>query len=372
MAGTGRLRWTDAPLPLLLLAFGMAGTAPAARNQHTTVPPVGYGLVAVAALAFVLWRIRPLWSLGIAAGATLLYLLLAYPYGPIMFSLALAAFGAALRVPPRRAVIATGTVLVAAAAVLSVGALAGHRQWGQLLVVLPWVVVPAAIGVAVKTRRDATTEVRAERSTRAVSEERLRLAQEVHDVAGHGFAVIAMQAGVALRVLDRDPEATRAALEAIRAASRDALAGLRAEVEALQRGAAPRRPRVGLADLPALVDRMRGGGLPATLDAAASTVDIPPAVELAAYRIAQEALTNVLRHAGPRATVAVRTRITGDELVLEVRDTGRGGPVGPGQGIDGMRARAVSVGGTLTADPGADGGFAVTAVLPLSPVDGGR
>src|SRR5262245_56306094 len=130
MAGNAgpTLRWRDAVLPLAMLAFGLAGTGPAARNEHLTVPPAGYALVAVAALALVVWRVRPLWSLSATGGATLLYLLLLYAYGPIMFSLSFATFGAAMRVPARRAVAAIGALLVAAASVLGVGALAGHRQ----------------------------------------------------------------------------------------------------------------------------------------------------------------------------------------------------------------------------------------------------
>jgi signal transduction histidine kinase len=240
---------------------------------------------------------------------------------------------------------------------------------------LAWVIIPAAIGIAIRSRREATVEVRAARARRAVSEERLRLAQEVHDVAGHGFAVIAMQAGVALRVLDRDPDAARAALQGIREASREALSGLRAEVEALRMGSdAPRRPRSGLVDLPALAQRIRATGLPVTLSTPEFTVELPADVDHAAYRIVQEALTNVLRHAGPGASAQVDVAIRGDALRVTVRDDGRARTVaeaapGSGQGIEGMRHRAASVGGTLSAGPAPEGGFLVQASLPLAPVD---
>jgi signal transduction histidine kinase len=188
---------------------------------------------------------------------------------------------------------------------------------------------------------------------------------------------------VALRVLDRDPGAARTALDSIRATSRDALAGLRAEVEALRAGAdsigrddaaiAPRRPRTGLADLPALVERMRATGLPVHLDGLPSTMELDSVVELAAYRIVQEALTNVLRHAGPRASAWItlahadgRLRITVRDDGEPSRDTVHGTPAGAGHGIAGMRERAASVGGTLVAGPGEAGGFVVTAELPLS------
>jgi signal transduction histidine kinase len=392
-ARAGRLSWVDVPLPLFLLIFGLGGTGPAARNNHMPTPPFAYVLVSVAALGLLLWRIRPLWNLAVTGSATLLYLALGYAYGPIMFTLAIAAFGASLWLPLRRALTANGIVLAAALAVGAVRTLTTGGHWTQFgivaaLAIPAWLIIPAAVGVAIRARRDANAAVRAAQARRAVSEERLRLAQEVHDVAGHGFAVIAMQAGVALRVLERDPAAARAALAGIREASRDALDGLRAEVEALRAGSgrpgpeesveAPRRPRSGLADLPALVARMRATGLPVTLDAPPSTVDAPPAVEFAAYRIVQEALTNVLRHAGPRASAWVALRVADHRLEITVRDDGQG-PVaadgetaGRGHGIEGMRRRASSLGGTLTAGPAAPSGFLVTAVLPLSTEDGSR
>ncbi|MBX6751560.1 MAG: sensor histidine kinase [Micromonosporaceae bacterium] len=391
-APAGRLSWVDLPLPLALLVLGLVGTGPAAQNTGMPAPPLAYVLVVVAALGLLLWRLRPLWNLVVTVSAALLYLLLGYTYGPIMLTLAVAAFGAALWLPLRRAVAATGTVVVAALVVEAVATVANGRPWSDFavaagLAIPAWLGIPAAVGVAIRVRRDAAAEVRSAQARRAVSEERLRLAQEVHDVAGHGFAVIAMQAGVALRVIDRDPAAARAALVAIRDASRDALAGLRAEVEALRTGLAsgdrgetgegPRRPQPGLADLPALVGRMRSAGLPVTLDGPPSGLDVSPAVDLAAHRIVQEALTNVLRHAGPRASAWVTVRVAGDRLHIEVRDNGLGDSIdrdgqaaASGHGLAGMRVRAASVGGVLTAGPLDPAGFLVTVSLPLSGEDG--
>jgi signal transduction histidine kinase len=365
-----RPSWVDVVPAVLLVWIGVFGSGPAARHQHTTVTPLAYGLIVLAALAALLWRIRPLWALGVVTGSIVAYLLLGYPDGPIVFSQAVVVFGAALWLPLRRLLPAIGIVLVASAAVAALGVVAGHRAWADLVPLVVCVVIPAAIGVAIKARRDAAKDVRAAQAKRAVSEERLRLAQEVHDVAGHGFAVIAMQAGVALRVLDRDPAAARGALEGIRSASREALDGLRAEIEAL-RSDAPLRPRSGLADLPALADRMRASGLPVDL-LLPGDADIAEPVDLAAYRIVQESLTNVLRHAGPLATARVSVTVEGRRLRVEVRDDGHGTPtpeLHPGRGIDGMRERAAALGGTLTAGPAAAGGFAVTAELPLSTAD---
>ncbi|HEY7222647.1 MAG TPA: histidine kinase [Micromonosporaceae bacterium] len=376
-------RWpgrVDVPLAAVLLIIGLGGTHPAARRQDLTVPPPGYLLVAIAALGLLFWRVRPLWSLAITTTATMIYLVAGYAFGPILFSQVAAIFGAALWLPLRRAVIAIGAVVAAALIVAGTDIALREAGWSgfgatSVAALLAWVIIPAAIGIAIRSRREATVEVRAARARRAVSEERLRLAQEVHDVAGHGFAVIAMQAGVALRVLDRDPDAARAALQGIREASREALSGLRAEVEALRMGSdAPRRPRSGLVDLPALAQRIRATGLPVTLSTPEFTVELPADVDHAAYRIVQEALTNVLRHAGPGASAQVDVAIRGDALRVTVRDDGRARTVaeaapGSGQGIEGMRHRAASVGGTLSAGPAPEGGFLVQASLPLAPVD---
>jgi signal transduction histidine kinase len=267
-------------------------------------------------------------------------------------------------------------------AVIGLGLATGQRDWPELTSLAAWVVIPTAVGVAVKARRDATADVRSAQARRAISEERLRLAQEVHDVVGHGLAVIAIQAGVALRVLDREPARARASLEAIRATSTEALDGLRAELEALRRGpgqpAPPRRPHTGLADLPGLVERLQASGLPVTTEVARGVHALPAEVDRTAYRIVQESLTNVLRHSGPAATAQVRIARNADILELEVLDTGRGAAApagGGGQGIDGMRVRAAALGGTLDAGPRAGGGFAVRARLPIAdspPVPGER
>jgi signal transduction histidine kinase len=177
-----------------------------------------------------------------------------------------------------------------------------------------------------------------------------------------------MQAGVALRMLDRDPSRVRASLEAIRTASRESLDGLRAELDLLRRRAgstqAPRRPTSGLADLPDLVERMRASGLPVALDLEPGP--LPEDIDHAAYRIVQESLTNVLRHAGPDATARVRVRRGADALHLAVRNTGRlvAARENSGHGIEGMRERAEALGGELHARPRPSGGFAVEARIP--------
>ncbi|MEV5890701.1 sensor histidine kinase [Nonomuraea fuscirosea] len=196
---------------------------------------------------------------------------------------------------------------------------------------------------------------RADASAQAdvVALERARIAGEVHDVAGHGLAAIAMQAGIALVLLDEDPEQARASLQAIRQTSTTALAQLRAALDGID-------PPDG--DLTALIDGVRAAGLP--VDVEPSTLTVPDHLRETVYRVVRESLTNVLRHAGPTRALV---RATGDrqEFVLEVADrgTGQAGAV-DGRGLAGMRARVTEAGGHLTAGAREGGGFQVVARFP--------
>jgi signal transduction histidine kinase len=190
------------------------------------------------------------------------------------------------------------------------------------------------------------------------------MAQDLHDGVGHGLALIAMQAGVALHVLDKDPAKARQSLETIRDQSREALDELRAEVARMSGESAPRRPAPGVGRLAALVERVRAGGLRVDLSVAAR--DLPDRVDHAAYLVVQESLTNVLRHAqATRATVTLER--LDDRLVVTVADDGHGGAVtgqDGGMGISGMRSRVEAIGGTLEAGRTSEG-FRVQAVLPV-------
>jgi signal transduction histidine kinase len=236
----------------------------------------------------------------------------------------------------------------------------------------------AAVGTAVRTR----SETHVEQVRRVATEEQLRMAQDLHDGVGHGLAVIAMQAGVALHVLESDPVGARRSLEAIRDTSRESLDLLRDELvrlSPLTGDAAPRSPRHRLAHLEALADRVRAGGLPVGLvvDADAEVGGgLPEVVEDAAYAVVQESLTNVLRHASASSAQVVVRRSEGD-LEITVTDDGVGAVSGrprpgngiTGMGITGMRARVESLDGTLEAGPvaraGPGRGFRVHARIPV-------
>ena len=363
-------RWVgDGLLAAVLLVFGLVTTRFAAHNQPGATPldAMSYVLIAVAASALAVRRRWPVATLAVVTAATTVYLFGDYPYGPILLCFSVAVYTVAAGLELRQAAIFAGAALVA----VSLHAFVpfdGDPGFAGIGPAAAWVVVPFAVGVTVRLNREATTRARVDAARRIADDERLRVAQEVHDVVGHGLAAINMQAEIALHLLHRKPEQTEAALTAIARTSKQGLDELRATLMAVRRGD-DRAPMPGLGQLPALRDRLAHAGLPVTLSTDGEPAgELPGAVDLAAYRIVQEALTNVLRHAG--ATIAEVTIVYGAKaLELDVTDTGIGGdPSGNGSGIAGMRERAAALGGELTAGPRPGGGFRVHAVLPL---DGG-
>jgi signal transduction histidine kinase len=360
------LAW-DALLALVLLVIGVFGTHGAARFQHSQpLDWLATVLVVIAALALVARRTWPLATLAVTAGATSAYLILGYPYGPIQISLVIAVFTVAQRLPLRLSAVAAGLATVALLAHGYVG-----PSGADPLGVLPfsaWAVVPFAVGVVVRVTVEANARSRAEQVREYAYEERLRVAQEVHDVVGHGLAAINMQAEIALHLLPKRPEQAGPALSAISRTSKEALDELRATLAVVRRSdpSGVRAPTPGLARVGDLVDRMTGTGVPVTVEVTGTPRDLPAAVDLAAYRLVQESLTNVLRHAGP-ASATVQVRHEPEELTVTVTDTGRGQPVpkAGGHGILGMRERVTALGGTFEAGPGPSGGFRVRGRFPL-------
>jgi signal transduction histidine kinase len=193
----------------------------------------------------------------------------------------------------------------------------------------------------------------------------------LHDSLGHHVSLINVQAGVALHLMDDDPEQARSALAAIKRSSGELLREMRATLGIL-RGVdegPPRTPVAGLARLEDLLAENRSAGLPVELEIVGAQRDLPPIVDQAAYRIVQESLTNTRRHAGP-AHARVRLEYADEGLLVQVDDDGLGAPAhtepSGGNGLPGMRERATSLGGTLTAGPRPGGGFRVEAHLPAS------
>ncbi|MFF4209494.1 sensor histidine kinase [Streptomyces sp. NPDC001796] len=363
---------------LLFTASVAVGTHFSARNQHghrASLDVLAYVLVVVASGA-LLWRQRhPVPVVFVTAAAAMVYLGAGYPYGPVFFTVAVGCFSALAA--GRRAAAWTAAGMFWAGHVLVAHWLYrwlpppgdSAASWGQELLISAWLVAIVAMAELVRIRREQWARERAERAQaarRRADEERLRIARELHDVLAHSISVINVQAGVGLALLDSDPEQARTALTTIKAASKEALGEVRQVLDSLRTpGDVPRAPAPGLDRLPELVEQAAGAGLTVTVDGEAPR--LAPGTDLAAFRIVQEALTNVVRHSGSRHA---RVHIDGAQGVLRLR-VDDDGPVtgaeagGSGNGLAGMRERAAALGGTIEAGPRADGGFRVLAVLPL-------
>ncbi|UWZ34122.1 sensor histidine kinase [Dactylosporangium roseum] len=256
---------------------------------------------------------------------------------------------------------------IAGVATLQIGA-ADPQVWALqyvLAMVAAWFV-----GNSVRQRRRFAEARQAETAHAAVQAERLRIARELHDMIAHSMGVIAMQAGMGRRVIDSRPEEARQALAVIEDTGRETLTALRRMLGTLRRaepaaGPAPLDPAPGLADLDRLAERSRDAGLRVEVRDGGGVGALPPDVDLSAYRVIQEAVTNVARHAGTDRCEVVVERHSG-ALVIEILDSGRGGaPTGRGYGIPGMRERVSLLGGDFAAGPRPDGGFRVAARIPL-------
>jgi signal transduction histidine kinase len=316
-------------------------------------------------------------AVAVTIGATVTYLLLGYPYGPVVAAPIVAVIGAlrAGRRVPVWVLTGAGYVLL-----VGLGRLPGvhlrYLRFGDAVAGLVVIGAVLLLGEAARVQsrylaelartRTEQARTRAEQQRRQASEERLRIARELHDVLGHHLSLISVQAGVGLHLMDEQPEQARTALLAIKQASAEALREVRSVLGVLRAEdeQAPRAPAPSLANLATLTE-----------DAGARTVvegqprELPAELDRAAYRIAQEALTNVRRHAGPAARATVTIGYAPDGLTVRVSDDGRGSAraeaEAAGNGIAGMRARATALGGTLTAGPGPAGGFQVEARLPF-------
>jgi signal transduction histidine kinase len=369
----------------LIPAFVLTGFLAAASTaqQHAIggahrIGVGGYLLLAGAAMALALRRRWALLAYASSLACTGAYLLAGDPPGPVLLApfLGLVVVLGATRSLPMWIVSA-----LAGAGVLSAvhGAVYGW-SWPVALFAGVWVCLAAVAGIALEARRRFLRESRAraewtqrsreEEARRRMVEERLRIAREMHDVIGHSLAVISLQAGVAEHLLASRPEEARKAVTAIRGVSKQALTELRGELAALRGeglAGADRMPTPGLSAVPALVAQMRDAGLRIDLDLPHRGDEVPEIVSTAAYRIVQESLTNVARHAGTGTRANVRVVLELDRLELEIVDDGIGVNELPreGGGLQGMRERAAALAGSFSAGKRPEGGFRVRASLPL-------
>ena len=338
--------------------------------NHLWDSPVPILLVVIGTGALVLRRRHPVAVLYLTFAAALTYAVAGYGSGPLFPALVVALVGA-VAAGHRFA----GALCLAAgyAGFLWLVPAAGQDSWpglGAILGLAAWLLLLFAAGEALRIRRLRATErarMQEAETRRAVSEERLAIARELHDVLAHHISLINVQAGTALHRAQRSEELAYEALATIHRVSRDTLTEVRALLGTLRDvdEAAPRGPAPSIDRLPELVASAEAAGVTARVATSGTRRDLPASVDLAVYRIVQEALTNVARHAGTdRAEVFLE--YGADDLVVQVDDDGAArAPISAGTGITGMTERATALGGRLQAGPRPDGGWRVRAWLPV-------
>jgi signal transduction histidine kinase len=380
-AGTLRASLADVLLAAAVTALGAVEVAvgDVGRPLWATVPSVAlFGLP-------LLIRRRYPWTALLIVYGTMLWLWLAgasqYDYLASVASALLVMFSFGAAVELAQAVAG----LVVASAALTVSALQGLDSilWGVGLVVGAW-----AAGRAIRARRllieelartsTALRESREAHARDAVAAERGRIARELHDVIAHSVGVMVVQAGAAEQMMPIAPDRAASAVRSVQDCGRQALTDLRRLLGVLRPdgdgdGDDELSPQPGLGEVGTLVERLADAGLAVRVTRSGPERPLPAGVDLAAYRIVQEGLTNVLKHAGPASAASLAVRYDDDAVDIEIRDDGRHlpGPLpgltGAGHGLVGMRERALMYGGSFTAGPEQDGGFAVRVHLPAEP-----
>ena len=362
---------------MALTMFQVLGTLGAAQGQPERRPLDALALALLVAgpvaIAVLMGRVGVVAVTAVVGTVTAAYLVLGYPYGPVVASLVVVLVASVVTGHRATAwLVAAGVLAAHTTAVI----LDPARTWSWIgaTATLAWTLLLLAFAEVVRVRRERVQTYRralAEERRRRAGEDRLRIAQDLHDVVAHHMSLINVQASVALHLREQHPEQVDEALRVIKGASKEALTELRSLIDVLRGGdgPAPRHPSATLAALDDLVERSRYAGLDVTSNLIGVPGPLPSGVEVAAYRVVQEAVTNVVRHAGAtRAEVTVEHRPR--ELVVRVDDdgSGRSGIDEPeeGHGIRGMRERATALGGRLDVRPSPLGGLRVTATFPTT------
>ena len=372
-------RWaTDAAIAVAVIAIQVGGTFASAGWHHgqATAGVATYVLLAIGGASLIARRRYPVGVLAVTL-AVAIWPGVASQHGPVWIALIVAFFTA---VQARQRAAAVASLVIGYVASIwppwLIGS-PGHASAGfavGLAILLLFLLAVAEVIRARGQRAAALEHSRQEELRRRAGEERMRIARDLHDVVAHNISVINVQANTALHLMDRQPDRARSALTTINEVSGQALVELRSVLGVLRAvdEGAPRAPAPGLARLGDLADTAAAAGLAVRVEESGQSVPLPADVDLAAYRIVQEALTNSARHSGgTKATVRI---VYGeDALMVDVHDDGAprppgrppGPPRGAGSGIAGMTERAAALGGTLQAGPRPGGGFAVQARLPL-------
>jgi signal transduction histidine kinase len=391
-----RLHWNQDYVDVLMGLALMGLALSTAVRDHYRLDAISVSLLILQTLPIALRRRSPMRILILTGSAITLYSLLGYLGANGMgdsngaYGVVVAFYTVAAHEPRRRATVAAA--MTAACVLISFAAYAAFDSitgWTANLSVtylsfgLAWL-----IGDNLRVRRAYTRQLedraaeleheREEKAAQAVTEERARIARELHDVVAHYVSVMVVQAAAARRVADKDPDAARGALQAVEMAGRTALAEMRRMLEVLRADDPGVGPQPGLGELERLIGQVHDAGLPVEFSIEGGACCLPAGMDLAAYRIVQEALTNTVKHGG-MATARVVVRFTDDTLEIEVMDNGRGAAAlllsetdGGGHGLIGMKERVALFGGVLEAGPILTGGYRVFARMPIEPDDAAR
>jgi signal transduction histidine kinase len=364
---------TDVAFALIVGVVAVVGTHFIGQNQddHRALDARAVALLTAGALTLIFRHRYPDWVLIIVNGITLVYLLLDYPKGPIFLTTIIAFFTAVMQGHRLIAWI----VLVAEFVLFPwLPYFLGNESAPtstRIVSLAGWLLVLATVAEIAHIRQQRMLRRREEEVRHRESEERLRIARELHDVLGHHISLMSVQAGVALYLMDKRPEQARVALAVIRDESKEALRELRSVLDVLRQVSEepPRSPSPGLGSLSDLVSRASEAGLRVHTEVSGDLKGLPASVDLAAFRIIQEALTNIMRHSG-QTSLSVCVTCSEQELRLQIDNAvdsaASHNVIGMGQGILGMKERASALGGVVEAGPRFDGGFRVLARLPLA------
>jgi signal transduction histidine kinase len=381
--GVSRRNWAfDISVALLVGVLGQLEAWFGIGETHRQGPLWAQSLLyAVTALLLVVRRVRPLAVIAtMAVFSVVEFAVFGSPEGTsVALAPLIATYTAARYLERKQALIGLGlgTLLVAGWAVLD----PMNDRWVERLASMAWLapsIIAWLLGTVVRVsilyreQRRATAD---QKASRAVAEERNRIARELHDVIGHSVSVMTVQASAVRRRLAPDQVAERRALESVEATGRQALAEMRHMVAVLREGESDPQappelgPPPGLAQVERLAETFRAAGLPVSVTVSGRERELAPGLDLTAYRLVQEGLTNSLRHAQAPHRAEVSIDFGEEHLQLAVRDDGVAptAPNGVGNGLNGLRERAAVYGGSLVASPRSEGGFELVATLPLGP-----
>jgi signal transduction histidine kinase len=355
--------------------------APAGADSYHEIDPLFYLLIAAQTLTLAWWRRYPVGVLSVVIVAFMIERALNYPPNLAMIGIIFALYSVGTQLPKRRSAIVGAIAIIVVVAWTGAGVVSYGVPAAAMVSAFGFMILPLILGREAHRREQRSLElearaIRAEfererRASDAVSEERGRIARELHDVVAHEVTIMTIQAAAAGKVLASDPDQARVALGAIEQSGHRALTEMRRLLGLIRTDVdADLAPQPGLDLLETLIDVMNDSGISVELRIEGTPRSVPSGIDLNAYRIIQECLTNVVKHGGPGVSAVVLVSYTDAELQVAVTDDGMGAAQaltgnGSGQGHVGMRERVALINGTLVTGPRPGGGYGMRATIPL-------